>query len=72
MLEIVLSNRFRKDLKLAKKRHYDLEQLNEIVTKLANRETLLPKNRDHSLSGETVQKLIPAICTPLVSRLGRR
>ena len=52
MFEIVLSNRFRKDLKLAKKRHYDLEQLNEIVTKLANRETLLPKNRDHSLSGD--------------------
>lgn len=51
MLEIVLSNRFKKDLKLAKKRGCDLELLDEIVTKLANLEPLPPKNRDHDLTG---------------------
>ncbi len=31
MLEIVLSNRFKKDLKLAAKRGYNLERLNDVV-----------------------------------------
>ena len=52
MLDIVLSNRFKKDLKLAKKRGYDLQLLNEVVDKLANKEVLPLKNRDHELSGD--------------------
>ncbi len=52
MLDVVLSNRFKRDLKLAEKRGYNLELLNEIVDKLANREVLPVKNRDHELSGE--------------------
>lgn len=52
MLEIVLSNRFRKDLKLAKKRAYNLELLNDIVDKLAAQIPLPPQNRDHALSGD--------------------
>ena len=51
MLEIVLSNQFRKDLKLAAKRGYNLKLLNDIVDKLANGEALPEKNRDHSLTG---------------------
>ncbi len=51
MLEIVLSNRFKKDLKLAAKRGYDLNLLDSIVEKLANRETLEEKYHDHALAG---------------------
>ncbi len=54
MLEIVLSNRFKKDLKLAKKRGYNLERLDDIVNKLQNQEPLPEKNRDHSLSGDYI------------------
>ena len=36
MLEIVMSNQFRRDLKLAAKRGYDLELLDSVVTSLAN------------------------------------
>ncbi len=38
MLKIVTSNKFLKDLKLAKKRGLDLAALNEVVNKLANKE----------------------------------
>lgn len=51
MLAIVLSNQFKRDLKLAAKRGYDLSLLDSVVTKLANGETLAEKYRDHSLSG---------------------
>ena len=51
MLDIILSNRFRKDLKLTKKRGYDLALLDDIVTSLAEQKPLPPKNRDHELSG---------------------
>ena len=43
MLEIVLSNRFKKDLKLAKKRGYNLDLLNDVVDMLARQETLPEK-----------------------------
>lgn len=52
MLEIVLSNQFKRDLRLAVKRGYDLDLLDEVVTKLANREPLPEKNRDHNLTGK--------------------
>lgn len=51
MLKIVLSNKFKKDLKLAQSRGCDLDLLEEIVNKLAAQETLAPKYRDHALSG---------------------
>lgn len=54
MLEIVLSNRFKKDLKMAKKRGYNLDLLNDIVEKLARQEPLPKKNRDHSLTGDFI------------------
>lgn len=43
MLDIVLSNQFRKDLKLASKRGYDLELLNEVVDKIASGNALPAK-----------------------------
>lgn len=52
MLEIVMSNRFRRDLRLAARRGYNFELLDEIVNKLARRELLPEKNRDHALSGD--------------------
>ena len=54
MLEIVLSNHFKKDLKMAKKRGYDLDLLNDVVEKLARQEPLPKKNRDHSLTGDFI------------------
>lgn len=51
MLEIVLSNRFKKDLKLAARRGCDFALMEEIINKIARREPLPPKNRDHALSG---------------------
>ena len=52
MLDIVLSNRFRKDLKLAKKRGLDLDLLDKVVTTLATTQVLDEKYRDHPLSGD--------------------
>lgn len=51
MLKIVTSNKFLKDLKIAKKRGLDLSILTDVVNKLANQETLDPKYKDHALSG---------------------
>ena len=52
MLEIVLSNRFKKDLKLISKRGYNLDLLNDVVERLARQESLPDKNRDHNLTGD--------------------
>ncbi len=52
MLEIVISNRFKKDLKQAAKRGYNLALLDEVVSKLAQKEPLPEKNKDHVLSGD--------------------
>lgn len=52
MLKIVPSNQFKKDLKLAAKRGYDLGLLNAVVTMLANEEPLPAKYRDHNLTGQ--------------------
>ena len=54
MLDIVLSNTFRKDLKITAKRGYDLDLLNNVIEKLANRETLEKKYRDHALTGNYI------------------
>ena len=52
MLDVVFSNRFKKDLRLAKKRGYNLDLLNDVVVKPQKRETLPPKNHDHDLTGD--------------------
>lgn len=54
MFEVVLSNRFRKDLKLAAKRGLRLDELNAIVEQLAAGQTLPERNRDHALTGDHI------------------
>lgn len=51
---VVLSNRFKNDLKLLSKRGYDLELLNFVVEKLAGGIPLDEKYRDHSLTGNYI------------------
>lgn len=50
--DIATTARFEKDLKTAKKRGLDLDELDGVVTKLANGDNLPPKNHDHPLAGE--------------------
>lgn len=52
MLKIRPSNRFKRDLKLIAKRGLDLSLLDDIVNKLAARQPLEQKNKDHALTGE--------------------
>ena len=47
---IKLTTQFKKDYKLAKKRHLDIELLKDVITKLANGESLPEKHKDHALS----------------------
>ena len=52
MLDIVASKRFKKDLKQAMKRGYQMSLLEDVVNKLAAREPLDEKYRDHLLTGD--------------------
>ena len=54
MLEVILSNRFKRDLKVIKKRGYNLDLLNDIVDKLAAESPLDTKYHDHSLTGDFI------------------
>ena len=51
MLAIIRTNKFIKDLRLAKKRGFDLSLLDEVVTKIANQEILDDRYHDHALTG---------------------
>ena len=51
MLSIVPSNQFKRDLKLAKKRGFDLSELREVVNTLAREQPLEEKHHDHELLG---------------------
>lgn len=51
MLNIVMSNHFKRDLKLARKRGLDISLLDEVVTQLASEIPLAAKYRDHDLKG---------------------
>ena len=48
---IVFTTRFKKDYKLAIKRHRSTDLLDEIIRTLSQGEKLPEKNRDHELSG---------------------
>lgn len=52
MLEIVPSNQFKKDLKLAKKRGCKIEYLRNVVNTLACGQKLNEKHHDHGLTGD--------------------
>lgn len=49
--DLVLSNRFKKDLKLCVRRNLDISKLETAVDMLLSGERLPEKYRDHSLSG---------------------
>lgn len=49
--EVIYTGQFKKDVKLLKKQGKNIDKLFNVIEKLANGETLDPKNRDHSLSG---------------------
>ncbi len=51
MLKLVLSNRFKKDLELARKRGCNFEELENVVTLLMMGKRLPERYRDHKLSG---------------------
>ena len=49
--EIVWTSQFKKDYKLAMKRHLDIELLDDIIRQLSRGEMLPSKNKDHALLG---------------------
>ena len=51
---IVWTTQFKKDYKLALKRHLDIELLDNIIRSLSRGETLPEKNQDHALTGDWV------------------
>lgn len=53
-LDIVWTNQFKKDYKLAIKRHLNIDLLDDIVRKLAACEPLPAKNKDHPLTGDWI------------------
>lgn len=50
MLEVKYSTRFKKDLKVCQKRHYDMNLLQQVINVLAVPAALQPQNKDHSLT----------------------
>ena len=52
--DIVWTTQFKKDYKLALKRHLDIELLDNIIRSLSRGETLPEKNQDHALTGDWV------------------
>lgn len=54
MRKIVTSNRFKKDLEIARKRNLNLLELEKVVVKLARDEKLPAYYKDHPLIGEWV------------------
>ncbi len=50
--DIVWTTQFKKDYRLAVKRHLDIDRLDDIVRALSRGEKLPEKNKDHALSGD--------------------
>lgn len=50
-LQVKFTNKFQKDLKLAKKQNKNLDKLFIVIDKLANLEKLEDRYKDHSLLG---------------------
>lgn len=51
MLNIVSSNSFKRDLKLARKRGFDIQKLSDAVKLLASEKPLDERYKDHMLTG---------------------
>ena len=54
MLELVMTNQFKKDLKRVKKRGKDLSILKEVLQMLREEQLLEEKYRDHALTGDYI------------------
>ena len=52
--DVVWTTQFKKDYKLALKRHLDIDLLDDVIRCLARGETLPEKNKDHALTGDWV------------------
>ena len=52
--EIVWTSRFKKDYKLAMKRHLNIDLLDDIIRTLSRGESLPEQNKDHALTGDWV------------------
>ena len=50
--DIVWTTQFKKDYKLALKRHFNIDLLDDIIRALSRGEALPEKNKDHALSGD--------------------
>lgn len=50
--DVEFTNKFKKELKIAKKQNKHLNKLYNVIEKLANGETLDIKYRDHELTGK--------------------
>lgn len=51
MLKLNITTQFKRDLKLCKKRNYNISMLNAIIDTLRIPAILPPKNKDHALKG---------------------
>lgn len=51
---VVWTTKFKRDYKIAMKRHLDINLLDDIIRKLAGGEMLPEKNRDHELTGDWI------------------
>jgi mRNA interferase YafQ len=51
MYQLELTTKFKKDIKLAKKRGLNMRLLDEVVTDLVEKGTAAPKNKPHQLKG---------------------
>ena len=51
MLNLVYTTQFKKDYKLAQKRHVDIDELFKVISMLQKQEPLPDEKRDHSLVG---------------------
>lgn len=54
MYKLITTTQFKKDLKRIKKRGLNLQKLQEVLTQLINNQSLDPKHRDHSLTGNYI------------------
>lgn len=51
---VVWTTKFKRDYKIAMKRHLDINLLDDIIRKLERGEMLPEKNRDHELTGDWI------------------
>ena len=52
--DIVWTTQFKKDYKLAVKRHLNIDLLDDIIRALSRGDTLPERNKDHALSGDWI------------------